>query len=124
MAYATVEDVQARTTRTFSEQEVTVCTSLLDDAAVLIDAYNAKAETDAKKVVSCTAVLRALGNGSNNTMPMGATQGSLSALGYSESWTMGSGSIGEIYLSRTDNKMLKAGCKIGFSVPAYAEEEA
>jgi choline dehydrogenase-like flavoprotein len=124
MAYATVEDVQARTTRTFSEQEVTVCTSLLEDAAVLIDAYNAKAEANAKKVVSCNAVLRALGNGSNNTMPMGATQGSLSALGYSESWTMGSGSIGEIYLSRTDKKMLKAGCKIGFSAPAYAEEEA
>ena len=124
MAYATVEDVQARTTRTFSEQEVTVCTNLLEDAAVLIDAYNAKAEADAKKVVSCNAVLRALGNGSNNTMPMGATQGSLSALGYSESWTMGNGSIGEIYLSRTDKKILKAGRKIGFSVPAYAEEEA
>ncbi len=124
MTYATVEDVQARTTRTFSEREMVVCTSLLEDAAVLIDAYNAKAETDAKKVVSCNAVLRALGNGSNTTMPMGATQGSLSALGYSESWTMGSGSIGEIYLSRTDKKILKAGCKIGFSVPTYMEEEA
>lgn len=121
--YATVEDVQARTTRTFSDQEVTVCTSLLEDAAVLIDAYNIQAEDDTKKVVSCNAVLRALGSGSSSTMPMGATQGSLSALGYSESWTMGNGSIGEIYLSRADKKLLKAGCKIGFSIPAYMEEE-
>ena len=121
--YATVEDVQARTTRTFSGQEVTVCTSLLEDAAVLIDAYNIQAEDATKKVVSCNAVLRALGSGSSSTMPMGATQGSLSALGYSESWTMGNGSIGEIYLSRTDKKLLKAGCKIGFSIPAYMEGE-
>ena len=121
--YATVEDVQARTTRTFSDQEATVCTSLLEDAAVLIDAYNIQAEDATKKVVSCNAVLRALGSGSSSTMPMGATQGSLSALGYSESWTMGNGSIGEIYLSRTDKKLLKAGCKIGFSTPAYMEEE-
>lgn len=89
----------------------------------MIDTYSADASEAAKRVVSCNAVLRALGSG-NNTMPMGATQGSLSALGYSESWTMGNGSIGELYLSRTDKKLLKAGCKIGFSVPAYMEDEA
>ena len=104
------------------EKETAVCSSLLEDAAVLIDAYSVDASEAAKKVVSCNAVLRALGSG-NNTMPMGATQGSLSALGYSESWTMGNGSIGELYLSRTDKKLLKAGCKIGFSTPAYTEDE-
>ena len=51
MAYATVSDVQARMTRTLSESEQTVCSTLLDDAAVLIDSYNVNASADAKLIV-------------------------------------------------------------------------
>ena len=51
--YATVADVQAGLTRTLSTAEQTVCQELLEEAAVIIDAYNADAETDSKKVVSC-----------------------------------------------------------------------
>ena len=59
MAYATVEDVQARMLREMDTAEQGVCAALLDDAAVLIDvtAYNADAE--AKKTVSCRMVIRA-----------------------------------------------------------------
>ena len=41
MAYATVEDVQARMTRTMSESEQAICSTMLDDAAVIIDSFAA-----------------------------------------------------------------------------------
>lgn len=117
MAYATVNDVIGRMTRSLSVKEQTVCTNLLDDVAVLIDAYNKNASADAKKVVSCNAVIRAIGNGDTD-IPIGATQGSMSALGYSQSWTVGSGgSVSELYLSKTDKKLLGAGNSIGSYSP-------
>lgn len=113
MSYATLADVETRMTRTLSEQEETVCTNLLDDAAVLIDAFRATASADAKKIVSCRMVIRAIGDGTES-VPMGATQGSMSGLGYSQSWTIGSGgSVGELYLSRTDKQLLGGGNLIG-----------
>lgn len=116
-AYATTTDVQARMTRTMGTAELNVCSTLLDDAAVLIDVYNAAASADAKKVVSCRMVIRALGDGSSNGVPMGATQGSMSGLGYSQSWTISGGSVGEIYLSKTDKNLLGGGNKIGSYSP-------
>lgn len=117
MAYATTDDIQARMTKQMSASEVSVCDALLDDAAILIDAYNPCAELDAKKVVSCRMVMRAMVNGSDS-VPVGATQGSMSALGYSQSWTVGTGgSVGELYLSKTDKKLLGAGSKIGSYSP-------
>ena len=117
MAYATLADVQARMSRTLSTSEQTVCTTLLDDAAVLIDSYNPEASEDARKVVSCRMVIRALGDDSSSGVPVGASQGSMSALGYSQSWTIGSGASGELYLSKTDKQMLGGGSKIGSYSP-------
>lgn len=116
MAYATVNDVQERMTRTLSADEQTVCTSLLDDAAIIIDAFNANASADAKKTVSCRMVVRALGDGSQG-IPMGATQGSMSALGYSQSWTIGSGTAGELYIGKLEKKILGVGDSIGSYSP-------
>lgn len=116
-AYATIEDIQGRMTRTLNESEQTVCSNLLNDVAVLIDAVNVNASADAKKVVSCNAVIRAIGNGDSD-IPIGATQGTMSALGYSQSWTVGSGgSTAEIYLSRIDKKLLGANNSIGSYSP-------
>lgn len=118
MSYATAADVQDRMTRTLSEDERTLCTTLLEDAAVFIDAYNASADSGVKKIVSCKMVIRAMGDaGSDAGIPIGASQGSLSALGYSQSWTMGSGSVGELYLSKTEKKLLGSGNKIGSYSP-------
>lgn len=117
MAYATLADVQARMSRTLSASEQTVCTTLLDDAAVLIDSYNPNASDDTRKVVSCRMVIRTLGDGNDSGVPVGASQGSMSALGYSQSWTMGSGASGELYLSKTDKQMLGGGSKIGSYSP-------
>ena len=120
MAYATVNDVQERMTRTLTADEQTVCTSLLDDAAIIIDAYNENATEDAKKTVSCRMVVRALGDGNNQGVPTGATQGSMSALGYSQSWTIGSGAVGELYIGKLEKKILGVGDSIGSYSPTEA----
>lgn len=61
-------------------------------------------------------VLRALG--SDNDIPMGATQGSMSGLGYSQSWTISSGgSVGELYLSKSDKMLLGGSNAIGSHSP-------
>lgn len=126
MAYATISDVQSRMTRTMSEAEQSVCSNLLDDAAAIIDAYNENATEEAKKVVSCRMVVRAIGDGADAGIPMGATQGSMSALGYSQSWTIGAGSAGELYLGKLEKKLLGVGDSIGSYSPveALVPEEA
>ena len=118
MAYATVQDVQDRMTRTMGTDEQGVCGKLLDDAAVIIDVYNVNAPADAKKVVSCRMVIRALGDGESSGVPMGASQGSMSGLGYSQSWTMGTGGgVGELYLGKLERKLLGCGDQIGSYSP-------
>lgn len=119
--YATVEDVQARMSRTMTEDEQALCEKLLEDAAVIIDVYNIAADSDVKETVSCRMVIRAMGDGSDSGVPMGATQGSQSALGYSQSWTIGSGGgAGELYLGKLERKMLGCGDRIGSYSPVQA----
>lgn len=116
MAYASVADVEARTTRSFSTEEESVVSKLLDDAATIIDAFAPNATADAKIVVSCRMVLRAVGDDSG--VPLGATQGSMSALGYTQSWTVGnSGATGELYLGKLEKQLLGMGNKIGSYSP-------
>ena len=113
MAYATISDVQERMTRQMTAQEESVCAYLLDDAAVIIDAYNVNAAATAKAVVSCRMVIRALESAGDQTIPIGATQGSMSALGYSQSWTIGSGATGELYIGKLEKKLLGTSQSIG-----------
>lgn len=116
-AYATLEDIKGRMTRTLSATEETVAGNLLDDAAILIDSFNSEASSDSKKLVSCRMVIRALGDGSDG-VPVGATQGSMSALGYSQSWTMASNaSVGQLYLDKTDKRILGGVSQIGSYSP-------
>ena len=70
MAYADVMDVQDRMLRTMSAEEQTMCAVMLEDAAVIIDAYNAQAAAEAKKIVSCRMVIRALGDGETSGVPL------------------------------------------------------
>lgn len=120
-AYATIQDVQSRMQRTMSTAEAGVCNTMLQDAAVIIDSYNENADADAKKVVSCRLVIRALGDGETGGIPMGATQGTQSALGYSQSWTIASGgAAGEMYLGKLEKKMLGVSDKLGSRSPVEA----
>lgn len=121
MPYSTVEDVEAGF-RPLSAEEQQRCAAQLDEAAVLIDACNRQADPERKKLVSCRMVRRLLGEGGDASplSPAGATQGSASALGYSQSWTMNGGSVGELYLSRLEKRLLGAGDRIGASNPLAA----
>lgn len=113
--YATVQDVAAGF-RPLTASEEQIASQLLIEAAIIIDAYNSLASADAKNVVSCRMVRRSIG--SSGDTPIGASQGSMSALGYSQSWTMGAtGSTGELYLNRMDKKLLGAGNAIGSYSP-------
>jgi hypothetical protein len=119
MAYATVQELQARMQRELTETEQSICEALLEDAAVIIDAYNENAKPDAKRLVSLRMVRRSIGDGTAD-VPIGATQGSMSALGYSQSWTIGSGTVGELYIGKEDKKLLGASNKIGSYSPTEA----
>jgi hypothetical protein len=115
-AYALVSDIEARLGRTFDTTETAICTSLLDEAGAIIDAYNANATADAKKTVSIRVVSRAIGT-SDVDVPIGATQGSMSGLGYSQSWTISNGATGELYFDKNDKRLLGVGNAIGSYSP-------
>lgn len=117
MSYATAGDVQRRMVKPLSDDQIDVCAALLDDAGVLIDAIAPNASDEAKATVSCSMVIRAMGSQGDLTVPTGATQGSASALGYSQSWTFGNGATGELYLSRTEKRLLGVGNRIGSYSP-------
>ena len=117
MSYATAVDVQRRMVKPLSDDQMDVCAALLDDAGVLIDAIAPNASDEAKATVSCSMVIRAMGSQGDLTVPTGATQGSASALGYSQSWTFGNGATGELYLSRTEKRLLGVGNRIGSYSP-------
>ena len=121
MRYAKFEDIAKRCKRNPENEEL--CIALLDDAAIIIDSFNRLAPPDAKKLVSCNMVMRAIGGGEDAQVPIGATQGTVSALGYSQTWAMSSGTSGELYLSKLDKKLLKTGVKIGFRSPIETESE-
>lgn len=117
MTYAEVFDVEAGF-RALSKDEQTRCVALLSEAAVIIDHYNPDADADTKRVVSCRMVRRPLGDGEDGvSFPMGATQGTATALGYSQSWTMSGGSSGELYLSKLEKKLLGVGSRVGARSP-------
>lgn len=117
MAYATVADVQARMSHQMTESEQAMCATMLDDAAIIIDTFAINAASDAKKIVSCRMVIRQIGEGDDIGVPIGATQGSMSGLGYSQSWTVSGGTTGEMYLSKLDKQLLGCGNKIGSYSP-------
>lgn len=120
MGYAIVEEVEVGF-RTLTQEERERTAALLEEAALVIDAYGKDADPDVKRLVSCRMVRRLLGDGTGGETPlypMGATQGSATALGYTQSWTMGSsGSTGELYLSKLEKKLLGAGNRIGAASP-------
>lgn len=116
MAYATVDDVVKGYQELDTDDQARAAV-LLDEAQVIIDAYTTTASDDAKKVVSCRMVRRAIGDDTDLGFPMGATQGTMTAGSYSQSWTLSNGSAGELYLTKLEKKMLGIGEKIGVTNP-------
>lgn len=123
MSYATVEDIRLRCKLNIGEDEEKSIMAMLEDAGTIVDAYRKKASSEAKKLVTCNMIVRALGNGEEYQVPIGTTQGTVSGLGYSQTWTMGSGSTGELYLTKTDKMILGTGKSIGFLNPLCEVKE-
>lgn len=120
MGYATTQMVAAGF-RELTADEEDRCAALLEEAGVLIDATGTTAKDEIKALVSCRMVRRALGD-SDTTIPLGATQGTISAGGYSQSWTVGaSGTTGELYFGRLEKKLLGIGNAIGAGNPLLGE---
>lgn len=120
MIYANAEDVTARANRELSEDETGRLETMLEDAAVMIDAMAPRANIDAKRLVSCRMVVRALGGGDEAVLafPLGSNQGSMSALGYQQQWTLpAGGGTGELYIGKTERQILGVGNKIGATSP-------
>lgn len=115
--YANVKDIQSRMTRVLSEDEQKACEVYLEDAAAMLDAAAPNAPYCAKKIVSCRMVIRKLGDGTMIGYPIGASQGSMSGLGYSQSWTVSGGGAGELYLSKSDRQLLGLSNSIGSYSP-------
>lgn len=126
--YASIDDLETRMVRDLTTDERAVAAALLADAGAIIDAFAPDASDDMKLVVSCRMVIRALGDGNEAIgVPIGATQGNMSALGYSQGWTIGSGgSAGELYLGKLERQMLGLGNSIGSYSPVQelVSEEA
>lgn len=120
MSYASIDDL-TKGFRPLNDNEQDQAKALLEEAAIVIDAYNKNADEQAKMVVSCRLVRRQLGDGQLNGLPIGATQGTMSALGYSQSWTLGNGANGEMYLTKLDKKLLGLSNRIGF-ISALGDE--
>ena len=120
MRYATVDEVSMGF-RALSDDECEICLSMLDEAGTIIDAFSPAASADSKNLVSCRMVRRQLDAGTGGQVasmyPMGATQASASALGYQQSWTVSGGSVGELYLSKLEKRLLGVGDRIGAHSP-------
>lgn len=118
MAYATIEDVE-KGYKDLNADERVRAEALLDRAAVIIDTVAAKdVSDDAKKLVSCNMVTRAIASLSGSDgIPIGASQGTQTGLGYTSSYTFGAGSSGELYLTKMDKRLLHCGNRIGSHSP-------
>lgn len=115
MAYATVEDVEARW-RTLSTEENARAAVLIEDAAVRIDAECPPADPiddlEARKIVSCEMVKRALAAGDSG---IGVTSVQMGAGPYQETKQF-SNPTGDLYLTKGDKRLLKCGGAQAFTI--------
>lgn len=115
MFYVTVDDFRGFY-RGFTEVDENTLSDMLREASTIVYATGTKADEDVITAVVCRMVKRALNV--TDGVPIGSTQGSMSALGYTQSWTLDSnGSAGEIYLSKLEKKMLGLGNRVGSYSP-------
>ena len=105
--------------RELSEAEKVTVETLIEEASIIIDSLHSKSDEDTENVVACRMIRRAMTAG--DLFPTGATQGSMSAGGYTQSWTIGSnGSSGELYVSKLEKKLLGVGERVGSYSPLEA----
>lgn len=122
MAFATIEDLQARWSgiagQGFDEE---IAATLLDDASVMLTSLvdvdpEDELQAEALKIVACKMVIRAMTSMASDAY--GVTQQSIHADIYTQSWTYAN-SQGDLYLTKAEKKMLgiSSGSYIG-EIPA------
>lgn len=117
MRYATLADVEAGF-RKLEEDEQRRCLALLEEAATIIDTCSENAATGPQAAGELPhGAPRFRRRSRGQLYPMGATQGSASAMGYTQSWTMSGGSSGELYLSKLEKRLLGLGSRVGAHSP-------
>lgn len=116
MAYATVEDLEARW-RPLTPDEQARAGVLLGDAAVRLDAECSHsdpptvAELEARKIVSCEMVKRAMASAGG----VGVTSIQQGAGPYQET-TQFANPTGDLYLAKGDRALLGCGKPVAFTV--------
>lgn len=117
MAYATVDDLEARW-RTLTGTEKTRAGVLLGDAQVRLDAEcppsvpPTEAELEARKIVSCEMVKRSMLN-SEAAAGVGSTQATAGPFSQSFNYT---NPTGDLYLTKGDRKLLGCGRARAFTI--------
>lgn len=115
MVSVTVEEFE-KSFRELSEAEKVAAESLIEEATIILETINTDASEEVQNMVVCRMIKRAMN--ASDLFPTGATQGSMSAGGYTQSWTIGSnGTAGELYISKLEKKLLGVGEKVGARSP-------
>lgn len=121
MAFATYEDIEARW-RTLTADEQTRATTLLDDAAVMlnrlvvVDASDME-QADALKIVSCNMVIRSMVAASSDAFGVDELQATMGPFGQTAHFANPSG---DMYLTKLDKRLLGVtGGKGRILHPAY-----
>ena len=107
MAYATVDDLEARW-RYLDTEEQTRASALLDDAAVLLDSLvvvdpTDEHQADVLRVVSCSMVQRAMVAATSDAF--GVSQATMTAGPYSQNMSFANPS-GDLYLTASEKALL------------------
>lgn len=107
MAFATLEDLEARW-RPLSEAEQSRARTLLDDAAVYLSSLvpSLCGKEDALRIVSCSMVQRAMASSSGDAF--GADKLTIGADIYSQTLSY-SGTMGGMYLTASEKRLLGVG---------------
>lgn len=121
--YATVEDLEARW-RTLTADERDRAAVLLEDAAVRLDATcpigddHSAQDLNARKIVSCEMVKRAMAVAGG----IGVTSVQTGAGPYQET-TQFANPTGDLYLTKADKRLLGCGTQKAFTVSMSPEAE-
>lgn len=110
MAFAGVSDIEARW-RPLSTDERSRAGVLLEDASAILESLvrvdeDDEGQADLLKAICCSMVIRAMS--ATEADSYGATQMSMTAGPYSQSWTYGN-PTGDLYLTRLEKKLLGIG---------------
>lgn len=123
MAFATVEDLEARW-RTLTDEEKTLAATLLDDAAVKLSPWvieDDELQAAKLKVVSCDMVKRAMKAAESDLEGIEELSATMGPFGRTTRFTE---QVGELYVKKQEKDLLRGGsCAGRILYPSYGVTE-